>query len=363
VYDSWDAARLQVEGYPGAEFKRFATEHEAKAFVVGTPLCGKQAPLPPRAGAAEARPNKRQRAVGACRNVAPVAIDVYTHAVVQAHARATSASVGAAGETARAASDADAALCAAWGVHFAFDAERLRQLAIDPERLADRGGLACTESAHIDVQSARLASANDCRRAALRAATQMRSELWAIVEAVRAIDPLLQQCKARHVIDNGGGEGGGSRMAGAKGGDAKAPPLRVCIVTASTWALRTVRDYLPRWADNGYRVKDGGLPPNMDLLVVIDSFMRRFGPAWVSMAYSRPRYSAQDDHARREAPVPWRCPTAAWTEFDTSPASVATALSRPLAIARGHALLALSRLSIAPDATSTSTPAGARQDG
>jgi len=35
VYNSWDVAWLQVDGYPGAEFKRFATAQEARAYVMG----------------------------------------------------------------------------------------------------------------------------------------------------------------------------------------------------------------------------------------------------------------------------------------------------------------------------------------
>ena len=35
IYDNWPEAQAQVKGFPGAEYKGFATEEEAKAFMEG----------------------------------------------------------------------------------------------------------------------------------------------------------------------------------------------------------------------------------------------------------------------------------------------------------------------------------------
>ena len=36
VYNTWDECKKQTERYPGAEFKSFSSEDEARAFVLGT---------------------------------------------------------------------------------------------------------------------------------------------------------------------------------------------------------------------------------------------------------------------------------------------------------------------------------------
>ena len=35
IYNSWDTARAQVDGYPNAKYKSFKTEAEAQAFMNG----------------------------------------------------------------------------------------------------------------------------------------------------------------------------------------------------------------------------------------------------------------------------------------------------------------------------------------
>lgn len=286
VYDSWAVVRPLVVGFPGAAYRAFPSVGAAWAYVEEGCQDGRKT-------------HGASHPTAVCRPAdAGATIHIHAHAIVHHGKRMPS-------EASR----------ITYGLH------------VEGERTAAGPSDLSGTMAESIVSVAALRATNVARgrrpddREAAAGVLQRRADIYAMLQAMRLVEPALA----------------------ASVGPTR---TRVCIVTASLWALRVLRDHLPRWSADGYRMRGSGRPPaDMDLLVEADCFLRRF-PDSVSFAYSRQRRTDDDDDDDEKADTPVggpaaRCQTGAWTETDRSATSIAARLSRPLAIARGLAFDAL----------------------